>query len=85
MDHSASCRCHVVAASDRRKAETAWGHASDGLVRVPCLAAWPSDSRLPLTNSELPFFQHNSPAVTWLAGRQVAAENLYGPVLVGPE
>lgn len=42
------------------------GRASDGLlVRVAChswgrLAAWPGDSRLPLTNSELPFLSEPS-------------------------
>lgn len=71
MGHSKSCRCHIVAATGAgagavlgsAKSRNGVGHSSDGRVRVAChswtapacLAAWPSDSGLPLTNSELPF------------------------------
>lgn len=76
MGHSRSCRCHIVAANwcwGRRKAETAWGMPVTGgrgwLVTLDRLAAWPSDSGLPLTNSKLPFFS-TAPAVLLVAGGQ---------------
>lgn len=48
------CRCYWF--WDGSKSRNGVGHSSDGWVRVGLrLAAWPSDSRLPLTNSELPF------------------------------
>lgn len=63
MGHSRSCRCHIVAANwcwGSAKSRNGVGHASDGrarwLVTLGRLAAWPRDSRLPLTNGKLPFF-----------------------------
>lgn len=71
MGHSKSCRCHIVAATGAgagavlgsAKSRNGVGHPSDGagagglslLDRPGRLAAWPSDSGLPLTNGELPF------------------------------
>lgn len=45
MDHSRSCRCHIVAANwwwDRRKAETAWGMpVTGGRGGLSLWAVWP--------------------------------------------